>query len=81
MTRIRIKNELGGKFWNLKIGCVYEVSATDAHQMIEAGDAEVLTETAMTPPPGATKRARKSSKSNAISSQPQRDETPPKSDG
>lgn len=79
MTRVRIKNELGGKFWNLKVGCVYEVAAADAHQMIEAGDADALTETAMTPPPGA-KRVRKSSKPNTIPGDVERDQTPPASD-
>ena len=75
MTKVRITHKLGGKFWNLKVGGVYEVTAPDAHAMIEAGDAEALTETAMSPPPGA-KRVRKSIKPNAISSQPQRDQTP-----
>ena len=79
MTRVRIKNELGGKFWNLKVGCVYEVAAPDAHQMIEAGDAEALTETAMQPPPGAKKRARKSSKPDTIPGDVKRDQTPPAS--
>ena len=80
MTRVRIKNELGGKFWNLKAGCVYEVAAPDAHQMIEAGDAEVLTETAMQPPPGEKKRARKSLKPNTVPGDVKRDKTSPPSD-
>ena len=80
MTRVKIKNELGGKFWNLKVGCVYEVAAADAHQMIEAGDAEALAETAMQPPPGANKRARKDRKPDAIPSDVKRDKAPPASD-
>jgi hypothetical protein len=77
--KLKVVNPLGGVYWNLKPGCVYEVKDSDAKQMIETGDAVPMVETAMAPPPGA-KRARKNIKSNAISSNPGRDKAAPASD-
>lgn len=77
--KLKLINPVGGVYWNLKPGCVYEVKNADAKQMIDAGDAVPITETAMAPAPGV-KRVRKNSKSNAISSHPGRDKTPPESD-
>ena len=77
--KLKLVNPVSGVYWNLKPGCIYEVKNADAKQMIDAGDAVLITETAMAPAPGA-KRARKNIKSNAISSDPRRDQAPPKSD-
>jgi len=78
--RVKVNEPLEGKFWNLKVGCVYEIETAAAHKLVEAGSVEPLIETAVQPPPGANKRVRKSSKPNAISSHPGRNQAPPASD-
>lgn len=80
MTFVRILKRMSGKFWNLKVGCVYRVNESNAKQMIEKGSAEPLIETAMAPSPKAEKHVRESNRTNAISSHPGRNEAAPKSD-
>ena len=80
MSVYKILKELKGEHWNLKVGCQYEIADQIAAKLVASESIEPVIETAMAPSPGANKRARKSIKSNSISSDPRRNQAPPQSD-
>tara|TARA_R110002110_G_scaffold131141_2_gene311785 strand:- start:1525 stop:1770 length:246 start_codon:yes stop_codon:yes gene_type:complete len=80
MSVYKILKELKGEHWNLKVGCHYEIADQIAANLVASESIEPVIETAMAPAPGANKRVRKSFKSNSISSDPRRNQTPPTSD-
>tara|TARA_R100000808_G_scaffold24161_1_gene54963 strand:- start:2486 stop:2728 length:243 start_codon:yes stop_codon:yes gene_type:complete len=79
MTRVRVKEQLDGDLWNLKVGCYYDLEKTKALSLAKDGKVELLLETAMKPSPGV-KNARKGTSPNRVSGDSVGGEKAPKAD-
>jgi len=79
IQNVKITAQPEGRFWNLKVGCVYQVTEEAAEHLIKGKKAVKIIETAMAPTPGV-KIVRKDQSTSDASGNTSRSKKPPASD-